>query len=124
MRVFICFLLGAGLYVLLELFWRGYSHISMAAAGGVSLSLLYGVFTRFPAASAALKCLLGAIVITSVEFITGYFVNVRKGLSVWDYSLVPLNLYGQVCLRYSTLWAALTVPASILIEIVYTFNRV
>lgn len=122
MKILVCFLLGGGLYVVLELFWRGHSHVSMAIAGGACLALMYGVFTGTPVISAPLRCVVGALVITSVEFITGYIVNIRKGLGVWDYSNVPYNLYGQICLRYSILWAALSVPASILIEIVYTFH--
>ena len=26
------------------------------------------------------------------------------GLGVWDYSGVPLSLWGQICLPYSALW--------------------
>lgn len=33
------FLAGSGLYPLLEVLWRGYSHASMALAGGVCLPL-------------------------------------------------------------------------------------
>lgn len=114
------FLLGGGLYVVLELFWRGRTHVSMALAGGASLVLLYGVFTRLPIESALLRCLAGSVIITAVEFITGYFVNIRKGLNVWDYSALRFNLYGQISLRYSLLWAGLTAPASVIIDVVYS----
>lgn len=120
MKYLICFLLGGGLYVVLEIFWRGYSHYSMALAGGTCFTLLYGVFTRFPGMHNLVKCILGTLIITSVEFIAGYIVNLRHRLGVWDYSHLPHNLYGQVCLRYSLLWAILTMPAAILVEIVYT----
>lgn len=39
----VLFVIGGAIYVMLELFWRGRSHVSMAIAGGVSLVLLYGV---------------------------------------------------------------------------------
>lgn len=119
----ILFLIGGGLYVLCELFWRGRSHISMAVAGGVSLILLYGVFTRFAASPILEKCLMGGLIITAVEFITGYFVNLRMRLAVWDYSTLPLNLYGQVCLRYTLIWCALAAPASAIVDIVYTISH-
>ena len=114
------FLLGGGLYVVLELFWRGRTHVSMAVAGGISLVLLYGVFTRLPVMSVLLRCLAGSVIITAVEFITGYFVNIRKGLNVWDYSGLRFNLYGQISLQYSLLWAGLTAPASVIIDVVYS----
>ena len=37
------FLAGSGLYPLLEVLWRGYSHASMALAGGVCLLLINAV---------------------------------------------------------------------------------
>lgn len=115
----VLFLLGGVVYVLLELFWRGRSHISMAIAGGVSLVLLYGVFTHYPELPLIVKCVLGACIITAVEFIAGALVNVRMRLAVWDYSRLPYNLYGQICLRYSALWLLLCVPASVLIDYIY-----
>ncbi|MDO4572664.1 MAG: hypothetical protein Q4C13_04780 [Clostridia bacterium] len=110
----ILFVLGGGLYVTLELFWRSRSHISMFIAGGVSLVLLYGVFSYFEALPALLLCLIGALVISAVEFITGAIVNLQMHLRVWDYSHLPCNLYGQVCLRYSALWALLCAPLTLL----------
>lgn len=74
------FLFGGGAYVLLELAWRGRSHASMLAAGGVCLTLLYGVFTHVPAVL-PLRCALGACVITAVEFVAGAIVNVRLRLA-------------------------------------------
>ncbi len=110
----ILFFAGGGLYVTLELFWRGRSHISMFVAGGVSLVLLYGVFSYFGALSALARSLMGALIITAVEFITGSIVNLRLELHVWDYSRLPCNLYGQVCLRYSLLWVLLSAPVTLL----------
>lgn len=112
------FIAGGAIYVMLELLWRGRSHVSMAIAGGVSLVLLYGVFTRFPAMPLLPRCVLGACIITAVEFITGAIVNVRMRLAVWDYSMLPYNLYGQICLRYSLLWMLLCVPASVLVDFI------
>ena len=34
------FLIGGALYVALEYFWRGYSHVSMFVTGGAALMLL------------------------------------------------------------------------------------
>lgn len=110
----ILFLLGGGLYVVLELFWRGHSHISMFFAGGAACVLLYGVFAYFAFEPAIVKALMGALIITAIEFITGSIVNLKLGLHVWDYSRLPYNLYGQVCLRYSILWVLLSAPLTLL----------
>ena len=37
----------------------------------------------------------------------GLILNVWLGLDIWDYSNLPLNLCGQICLWYSALWYVL-----------------
>ncbi len=109
----LAFFLGGTLYVLLELLWRSRSHVSMFCAGGLALLLLHGLFLRFALPLFA-QCLVGGLVITAIEFVAGAIVNVRLKLNVWDYSKMPLNLYGQVCLPFSLLWCLLTLPISFL----------
>ena len=111
--ILLTFFLGGTIYVLLELLWRGRSHVSMFCAGGLALLLLHGLFLRFALPLFA-QCLVGGLVITAIEFVAGAIVNVRLKLNVWDYSKMPLNLYGQVCLPFSLLWCLLTLPISIL----------
>ncbi len=120
MAILILFLIGAAAYVLMELFWRGHSHWTMALTGGVCAVLLFGIRRAYPDAPLIPLCLFGAMVVTSVEFLVGAIVNVWLGMGVWDYSGLKYNLYGQVSLAYSILWAALCAPAYILLEFVYT----
>ena len=104
---------GAG-YVGLELLWRGRSHISMFAAGGICFLLLgklAGAKCRLPL---AVKGILGAGIITSVELVTGLLAN--RDHSVWDYSRLPLNLFGQICLPFSLLWIPLSIAAILLYQ--------
>lgn len=97
--------------MLLELLWRGRSHVSMFAAGGLALLLLHGLFLRLQLPLWA-QCLVGGVIITAIEFAAGALVNIRLKLAVWDYSNMPLNLYGQVCLPFSLAWCFLTIPIS------------
>ena len=41
----------------------------------------------------------------------GLVLNCLLGFDIWDYSNVPLNLLGQVCLPYSFLWMGISLPA-------------
>ena len=50
------------------------------------------------------RALMGALLITAVEFITGYIVNIRLGWNVWSYSHIPINLLGQISLLFSCIW--------------------
>ena len=62
---------------------------------------------------------MGAAVITSVELIFGCICNLWLRMNVWDYSYIPLNLEGQICLLYTVLWAILCVVAIPFSEKVY-----
>ena len=96
------FLLGGWIYVLLEILWRGRSHISMFAAGGLC-ALLIGKLqeTRHPIAL-PLRVLAGAGIITGVELCAGLAVNRRY--RVWDYRSMPGNFRGQICPQFCLLW--------------------
>lgn len=105
---FLLFLLGAVGYPLIELLWRGRTHWTMSLAGGVSMVLLLLISrTSLPL---PLMWASGALAITAVEFIIGYVVNLRLGWAVWDYSKLPLNLLGQVCLPFTAVWFLLSIP--------------
>ena len=97
--------LGGGAYVGLEYLWRGYSHGSMFAAGGVCF-LLLGQVRRTPA---LIRPLLGAAVITGVELVTGLLVN--QNYQVWDYRRNPGNFLGLICPAYTLLWLPLSLVA-------------
>ena len=100
------FALGGWLYVGLELLWRGRSHPSMFAAGGLSFLLLGKIRkTKLPN---SVKPLTGAAAITGVELLTGLLVN--RDHRVWDYRALPWNFRGQICLPFSLLW----IPVSML----------
>ena len=108
------FLTGGVIYSGLELLWRGYTHWSMTAAGGVCLLALHLMHQRLPANRLLLRCTLGCTVITAVEFAVGILVNRVLCWNVWDYSAMPGNLMGQVCPLFSAAWFFLTIPACLL----------
>ena len=56
-------------------------------------------------------CRCGALLITALEFTVGVADNLVMGWNVWDYSDMPLNLYGQICLPFTGLWFLLCIPA-------------
>lgn len=106
---FFVFLTGMVAYPLLEILWRGYTHATMAVAGGICLCAVYFIScgrVRFGIFSAAF---LGAAVITAVEFVFGLIFNVAVGMNIWDYSSRPANLMGQICAEYSLLWFLLCI---------------
>ena len=55
-----------------------------------------------------------AVMITVMEFLFGVVLNIWLGLNVWDYSHMPFNIWGQVCLPFSAAWYALSAVAIML----------
>ena len=110
-------LMGGHLYCMAELLWRGFTHWSMfllAAVLSLPLALSDGCMSRkWPLWMLAL---LGSGVITLAELGAGLILNVWLKMNVWDYSLQPGNLWGQICPRYALLWVALAGIAIVLFD--------
>ena len=110
---FLAILGGVGYYTI-EVFYRGYSHISMAICGAVCMCAIYNINDPKRKMPFPMRILLGTVIITAVEFIAGCILNLWLGLRVWDYSNLPYNLFGQICLGFIILWMLLNVPLSLL----------
>ena len=54
-----------------------------------------------------LQALCCAALVTVTELAAGCVLNLWLGLDIWDYSDLPLNLLGQICLPFSLVWWAL-----------------
>ena len=106
----ILFTLGGIVYGLIEILWRKYTHWSMLITGGLCFIVLYKAFKKLAEYSMIIKCVAGSTIITSIEFVSGCVFNIIMKLKVWDYSRLPMNLCGQVCLLYSVLWGFLCIP--------------
>lgn len=54
--------------------------------------------------------------ITAVELIAGLVLNVWLGLGIWDYSGLPFNFMGQICLQFWLIWCLVSMPAIIILD--------
>lgn len=108
---FLCvYSFGAAAYCLVELLFRGFTHWSMGLTGGAALLGLYCVNNRFCHRPILSRCLMGCVLITALELCVGLVVNKALHWQVWDYSGLPLNLYGQICPLFSLCWFLLSIP--------------
>ena len=51
-----------------------------------------------------LQALCCAALVTVTEFAAGCVLNLWLCLDIWDYSDIPFNLLGQICLPFSLVW--------------------
>ncbi len=103
------FLLGGFTYFYIEILFRGHSHFSMIICGGLAFvccGMLNQVIPR--KLSFVTQLILSCLIITILELLTGYIVNIKLGWAVWDYSDMPYNLYGQICPAFSLIWLILS----------------
>lgn len=64
--------------------------------------------------NAWIQCLIGGCLITFYEFITGVILNVCLHMGIWDYSHMPFNILGQICLPFTLIWCVLSLIGIIL----------
>lgn len=112
------FYIGSFAGVVIELFWclitNGYLESRSAlvygpfnplyGAGAVALSLaLY----RYRNRGGWLSFLVGMVVGSLVEYLCSWGQEMILGSRSWDYSHLPFNLNGRICLLYSFFWGVL-----------------
>ncbi len=114
-KYLLLFGIGGIIYIILELLWRGWSHWTMFILGGVCFVCLGLINEVIPWNMPLWKqVLIGAFIITALEFLTGCIVNLWLGWGIWDYSKLPGNILGQICPEFFMLWLAIALAGIIL----------
>ncbi len=112
------FTIGAVGYAAIEVIWRGRTHWSMMLAGGLCFVIFSLVAGWLRGRSILIKAAVCAIGVTAVEFIFGVIFNLWLGLGVWDYSSMPMNILGQICLPFTLLWGGIAILFLPLAEVI------
>jgi len=116
LRIYKTAVIGGAGYCILEILWRGRTHISMAFAGALSLLFIVYLCDRHTSLPLPLKATLSSVFISAIEFLIGIIVNLWLKFNVWDYSDNFGNIMGQVCPLYSILWFFLSYVIIFVIE--------
>ncbi|MGE5389534.1 MAG: putative ABC transporter permease [Deltaproteobacteria bacterium] len=116
-RLFILGFIMGMVYFTLEGFWRGWTNIAMLFIGGFC-GVIVGSLNEYPDymdLKVWQQTLLAWPLVLIVEFVSGWVLNIRLGLQIWDYSGLPGSIYGQVSLPYALLWLPL-IPFAIWLD--------
>ena len=119
MKYLFLFWFGGSFYVTLETIYRARSHVSMFLLAGI-VFIFIGMMNKVWGWEFSLvyQVLIGTAFATVAEFVTGCIVNLWLGLNVWDYSNLPFNICGQVCLYFTLLWIPITLLAIVLDDVI------
>ena len=97
-------------YCGIEILYRGRTHISMLFVGGLCAVLIGMINEITPKMNIFLQMFIGAVIVTIIEFFSGYIINIILGLNVWDYSNLMFNYKGQISLIFTVIWFFLSAP--------------
>lgn len=105
-------IIGGVTYIMIELLYRSYTHWSMFIVSAIAF-ILIGLINEYINWNMKLwkQMLIGSGIVTVMEFISGYILNIKLGWHIWDYSNVPFNVMGQICLPFSIAWVFISLIA-------------
>ena len=114
-KAMVLFCIGAVVYALIEILWRGYTHWLMAVLGGLLFLLIGAINEYFPWDMPLwLQAIIGSLLVTGAELIAGVILNLWLNMGIWDYSEMPFNFLGQICPQFILAWAGLSIVAIVL----------
>lgn len=116
LRLFTLWIIGGNAYMIIELLYRQRTHWTMGVVGGLCFILIGLINEGYNFNMSLVKqSWIAATVVTVVEFFSGCIINLKLGWDVWDYSNLPCNIMGQVCLPFYFLWMLLA-PLAIIVD--------
>lgn len=108
----VMFIVGFCVYITIETVFRGYSFWQMGICGGLAVVILDKINDRISwDTDTIVQCLCGALLITAMELVIGLCVKWAGLPPMWDYSNMPLNFCGVICLPFSVVWFFLSLVA-------------
>ena len=101
------FIICGLIYVLIEIMFRGYSFVSMFVLAGFCAIFFIDTPNNIYSfdLDVRLQILISTVLCTLAEGISGLYLNVYKGLNIWDYSSLPFTFFfGQCNLLFVAAW--------------------
>lgn len=123
----ILFTVGFCLYITIEVLFRGYSFPLMGVCAGLVIVLLDKINDYISwDIDILIQSALGMFMVTIMELIIGtIFQNTSLLPVMWDYSNLPLNFNGIICIPFMVLWMVLSFVAILVADSInyYVFDE-
>ena len=123
----ILFMVGFCVYITIETLYRKFSFWQMGVCGGIIIVLLDKINNHISwDIDLTIQGLIGSFLVTGIEFIIGTAWSYFDWIPVmWDYSNVPLNYNGIICVPFMLVWFVLSLLAIFLSDAInyYVFEE-
>ena len=117
LKYLILFLVGYCVYIAIEVAFRNYSFPLMGIVGAISFILIDRINEVMPwDTDLIIQSVIGSLIVTMFELIVGEGLKFFNQPPMWDYSSLPLNFDGVICLPFSLLWVLLSAIAIFLAD--------
>lgn len=107
----VLFIIGYCFYIAIEVTYKGYSHVMMGICGGSAIILIDKINDYILCdIDTLIQGCIGSLVITIFELVIGEIALHTNLIPVmWNYSNVPLDLDGIICLPFNIIWIGLSI---------------
>ena len=117
LKYLILFLVGYCVYIAIEVTFRNYSFPLMGIVGAISFILIDRINEVMPwDTDLIIQSVIGSLIVTTFELIVGEGLKFFNQPPMWDYSSLPLNFNGVICLPFSLVWVLLSAIAILLAD--------
>ena len=116
----ILFLVGYCAYIAIEVTYRGSSYVLMGICGGLAVVIIDKINNYISwDMDILIQGIIGSAVITLFELIIGETALHTNLIPVmWNYSNIPLNFDGVICLPFSIMWVGLSIVGILVADII------
>ncbi len=110
LKTIFMFLSGFCIYITIEVCFRGYSYPLMGCCGGLMLVLLDKINDKISYdMDLIIQGCIGSGIVTMMELVIGETLKYIGVSPMWDYSSLPLNYDGVICLPFSLIWIVVSI---------------
>jgi len=121
-ETFILFAVGFCTYITIECCYRQISYWEMGFCGGLAIVFLDRLNNEISwNIDILFQGLIGSALISSLELLIGTLSLNGILPQMWDYSKLPLNYKGIVCVPFSLIWVGLSIIAIMIADSIHYY---
>lgn len=126
MKYVVLFYVGFVTYITIEVLFRGYSFPLCGIMGAIDFILIDKINNKISwHLDLLIQGIIGSFIVTFSELIIGLFDRYYLHLNMWDYSSLPFNFMGVICIQFSISWIFISIIAILLADSInyYVFKE-